>query len=450
MESIELKRLKTDIQRGVDEALNEHVLNAEKWAGHVRLCFTVIFAAAAAAAWQHPDTRKYIYASLAAAWLAAFILVRLRLRQGTSDSLVTLTTLVDFTIVNSGLFLFVWQRPGITSGQGLFLCYFPLLAIAAMRYRMGLVLSSGLYAAGFYTVASLTAIGSPWFRIAMLLLTTLIGALGSRRPKDLMVGVADRALEDGFTLGGKQREVELKTLFHEAVFPPAILDLPTIWSSSKHAAGTETGGDYYQVFETEKGPLVALADLGGQGADDVRDVARVHQALLRIVLEDSTLSGILARFNGYLFQTYGGQRKATCFLARWEGDEMEYASAAHLPAIHFGKNARQRLEATCGSLGEKGDAVFASVKTPFPARDILLVFTDGLYRKLADNREQGIAEIEGLAERFSHGEVNTICHRVFDCAQPGLEESKDDCTLVVVRRQPKAAEESKAKTGAEA
>jgi len=35
-----------------------------------------------------------------------------------------------------------------------------------------------------------------------------------------------------------------------------------------------------------------------------------------------------------------------------------------------------------------------------------------------------------------HGEVNTICHRVFDCAQPGLEATKDDATIVVVRRQP--------------
>ena len=69
-----------------------------------------------------------------------------------------------------------------------------------------------------------------------------------------------------------------------------------------------------------------------------------------------------------------------------------------------------------------------------------MLFTDGLYAKLTVDREQGIAEVEGLAERFSNGEVNTICHRVFDCAQPGLEEPTDDSTLVVVRRQPRAAE----------
>lgn len=443
MEPIELKKLKGQVPHEVEAALRDQALKAEGWAGKVRLCFAAILVAAAVAAWPQPAPPRYIYIAIAAAWLTTFIIVRLRLKQGTSDSLVTLTTLIDFTLVNAGLLLFVWQRPWPVSGSGLFLCYFPLLAVASLRYRVGLVVVAGLYAAAFYTMASLIALGSPWFRVSMLLMTTLVCAFGSRKPKDLMVAVVNRALLNAFNLGAKHRGSELNTLFHEAVFPPAILDLPTIWCSSKHEPGTETAGDYYQVFETEKGPLLVLADLGGQGPGSFRDLARLHQSLLRIVLEEPVLTGILGRLNAYLWQTYGGQRQLPCFLARWEGDVMEYASAAHLPALHLGKTDRSRLEPTCGAVGEREDAQFASASVPFPARDMLLVYTDGLYRKLADDRVQGIAEIEGLADRFSHGEVNTFCHRVFDCAQPGLDDPKDDCTLVVVRRQPKATEESK-------
>jgi hypothetical protein len=450
METIELKRLKGAVQDGIDEALCQFSTRGERWAGYVRLCFAVIFSTAAGMAWPAQDARRWIYLLLASAWLIAFLAVRLRTRNGTSNSFATLTTLVDLTIVNSGLLLFAWLRPGATSGAGLFLLYFPLLLVVALRYRPGLVITAGVYASAFYAVISLMAFGSPWFRVSMLFLTTLICAAASRKPKEQLTQTANSFLQQAFDFGVRQGESKLNAVFHEAVFPPAILDLPGIWSSSKHSPGTEVGGDYYQVFETEEGPLVVVADIGGTGTGDVKDVARLHQAMLRVVLEDSSLVGILERLHAYAWQQYKGERRITCLLARWEGEQMEYASAGHLPALHLGKSSTARLDATGEAIGDRETASFKSRIVPFPARDLLMIFTDGLYRKLADNRDQGVAEIESLVEQFSHGEVNTLCHRVFDCAQPGLEDPKEDSTLVVVRRQPRAAEESKAKSIAEA
>ena len=450
MDTIELKRLRGSVQHGIDEAFDQFSRRAESWAGYVRLAFGAIFIIAAAMAWPAQDARRWIYTLLAAAWLLAFLVVRLRTKDGVSRSLATLTTLIDLTIVNSGLILFVWQRPFPTSGAGLFLLYFPILLVAALRYRAGLVIAAGVYASAFYAVASLMALGSPWFRITTLLVTTLLCAAAARKPKEQVTKAANDFLEQAFDLGVKHGESRLNAVFHEAVFPPAILDLPTIWSSSKHARGSETGGDYYPIFETEKGPLVVVADIGGTGASDVKEVARLHQAMLRIVLEDSSLVGILDRLHSYIWQTYKGERKATCFLARWQAEELEYASAGHLPALHLGKSSSARLDPTGAELGASETATFSAKVVPFPARDLLLLFTDGLYLKLADNREQGVTAIEGLVEQFTSGEVNTLCHRVFDCAQPGLEDPREDCTLVVVRRQPRAAEESKTKTTAEA
>lgn len=447
MESIALKKLKSDLPKQVDAALDQHAIQAERWATRVRLCFAVLFAVATAMTWRAPDSRKYIYLGLAVAWLLTLPLVHLRMRKGTSNSLVTLTTLVDFTIINFGLLLFVWQNPQPVAGSGLFLCYFPLLVVAAIRYRAGLVLIAGLYAGSFYALVGLIAPGNPWFRVAILWLTMLICALGSRKPKNLMVGVATQALQDAFNIGAKSREMELNNLFHETVFSAPILDLASIWSSSKHLAGSETAGDYYHVFEDELGPIVILGDLGGQSADGVRDIARLHQQLSSIVLRESALTTVLERLNDYIWTQYQGKRSMTCFIARWAGETLEYINAAHLPVIHLSKERRSKLTANSGALGERQKADFVAETVSFPARDLLLVYTDGLYSKLADNREQGIAEIDNLCEKFSHGEVNTICHRVFDCALPGLEEPKDDCTLVVIRRQPKMTDESKAKSG---
>ncbi|MBP6824864.1 MAG: SpoIIE family protein phosphatase, partial [Acidobacteria bacterium] len=95
-----------------------------------------------------------------------------------------------------------------------------------------------------------------------------------------------------------------------------------------------------------------------------------------------------------------------------------------------------QLPVTCGAVGENSEAKFVESVVPFPTRDLLLIYTDGAFAKLTDDREKGIVEIEAMAERFSGGEVTTLCHRVFDCGQPGYEQIKDDATVVVVRRQP--------------
>jgi len=443
MESIALKILKGDLPKQADAVLGEEAPLAERWASRVRLAFAIIFAAAAYRSWDDPTSRKYIFLGLAVCWLAALVLVHLRMRRGTSESLVTLTTLADFTIVNVGLLFFVWQHPNTSPGAGLFFCYFPLLAVTALRYRAVLVIIAGLYAGLFYTLAALIGIGNPWFRVAMLGLTTVICAIGSRRPKGLMISIASRAVQDAFNIGAKQRELEMNSLFHEAVFPPAIIDLPQIWCSSKHAPGVQSGGDYYHVFETRQGPLVVVGDLSGDGIEIVRDVERLHQHLTGIVILESSLTGILDQLNAYTWQEGKGKHRFTCFLSRWEGESMEYVNAGHLPAIHLNKERRSQLPPTCRSVGEVEDTLFVAQTIAFPARDLLLIYTDGLTGRLGDNRESAVAEIEALAERFSHGEVNTLCHRVFECAQPGVEEPKDDSTLVVIRRQPKVAEESK-------
>ena len=78
-------------------------------------------------------------------------------------------------------------------------------------------------------------------------------------------------------------------------------------------------------------------------------------------------------------------------------------------------------------------------------RIIMAVFTqarDGVFAKVTDSRDKGVSEIEALAEKFSGAEVTTLCHRIFDCAQPGYDTNKDDSTVVVIRRQPAAASAS--------
>jgi len=458
-----VKQLQERLPQQVDAALASHVASAVGWATKVRLWLAVTALLAAAWSWNHPSNARIIYLALAAVWLAVAAAVSMLAKDGASESLVSRTTLLDVTIVHLGLAAFVQQGLFPKLGAGIFLCYFPVLAVAANRYRMILVIQASLYAMVGYAVISYWGGSPPWFRLSLLGATAFVFALGSRKPKDLMVSVARNALQEAFDLGAKQKEVELTAQAHQLFLPPPIVDLPAIWSSSKHGAGTETGGDYYQIFETARGPLVVVGDLSIQSGEtgasfvSLKATAGLHQLLSKIISKHVAHAGdigaakILDELNARLYEQH---RSFTCVLAQWQGEQLHYVNAGHLPLVHLNKPqgaqtaGHEQLPVTCGAVGERADASFVESVVPFPARDLLVIYTDGAFAKLTSDRDQGVAEMEALVERFSGGEVTTLCHRVFDCAQPGMDPIKDDATVVVIRRQPTRGEEAKAQSSA--
>ncbi|HEX5082395.1 MAG TPA: PP2C family protein-serine/threonine phosphatase [Blastocatellia bacterium] len=438
-----MKQLKDRLPKQVDEALNEQARAAEGWAANTRWIFAIVFAASAIWTWNNPSNAKYIYLQLAAAWVVVAAIGAM-LKKSPDASLTTLT-MIDLTIVHLGLAAFVWQGLFPDYGADIFLCYFPILAIAANRFRMPAALKAAVYASAGYAAVSLWGGSSPLFRVGLLLLTTFVVVMGARKPKNLAVNIAGRAIEEAFELGAGRKELDLVQQTHQLFMPPAIVDLPEIWVSSKHGAGTETGGDYFHIFETPGGPIVAVGDLGGRGFEALGDVADLHKRLGQIISRETDLPKILKELNDYLWEKYKGRRTFTGAMARWEGEKMRYVNAGHLPLIQMSKPqgaqiiSHQQLPVTCGPVGAQADAVCAESVAPFPARDQLVIYTDGVFAKIADSHEKGVSEIEALAEKFSGAEVTTLCHRIFDCAQPGNDPNKDDSTVIVIRRQPAAA-----------
>ncbi|MBK9315011.1 MAG: SpoIIE family protein phosphatase [Acidobacteria bacterium] len=436
MDNVALKRLKEGMPEQITEALDKHIVAAARWATIVRAVFALTYAAAGIRLWSHQSNARIIYLGMAVIWAILAIVISVRAKSAASDSLVSTAAMIDVTVVNIGLLAFVQQGLFPHIGAGLFMSYFPILAVAATRYRIGLVINTGIYALLFYLVLSLYAGAPPWFRISMLAVTIAVFVFASRKPKDLVLEVAQRSLQEAFEIGSQQKSLELTAKTHALFMPPAIVDLPEIWASSKHGVGTETGGDYLHIFPTARGPLVVLGDLPGDAVDSIANVYQVHQQLTDIVKRRERLADIAADLNEFLWGRFHGQRTMTCILAQWHGDHMNYVNAGHLPALQIGKTDQKQLPVNNGPIGAQQGTTFDEDGLEFPARDMLIVYTDGVYAKLTKDREQGISQIEAFSEQFRGGEVNTLCHRIFDCAQPGFEPNRDDSTIAVIRRQP--------------
>ena len=447
-----MKQIKDRLPKQVDAALEEYSRASLILATKTRALFIVIFAASAVWVWNQQSNAKYVYLLLTAAWM--IVTATGATMKRTSDTNITAGTMIDLTIIHLGLMVFVWQGLFTTFGFGLYLCYFPILALTA-QHQMTLSLKASFYAGLGYAAISLWNGGFPWFQLAMLFITSFIFLRGSRKPKDLMVNIAGKAVEEAFELGAKQKELDLALRTHQFFMPPPILDLPQIWVSSKHGAGTETSGDYFQIFETRRGPLLIVGDLNGRGFDTIGEVAEISRCLARIVTRETSLPKILEELNGYLWGRSQGGQPFTCVIARWEGEQMRYINAGHLPMIQMSKaqgavSGNKQLPVTCAAVGAQPRAAFIESVVTFPARDQLVIFTDGVFSKLAGSRDEGVKEIQSLVEKFSGAEVNTLCHRIFDCAQPGYDLNIDDSTVVVIRRQPATASASASAEGKEA
>ncbi|MFZ4629658.1 MAG: PP2C family protein-serine/threonine phosphatase [Blastocatellia bacterium] len=442
-----VKLIKKTLSGRIDAALSEHVQTTERWAGYVRLFFLVHFSFAAGLAWGQPGPGRLIFLGMAVAWLAEILLLTIWQKGAPSSRQVVFNTFLDVTIVNLGLLAWWWQGLFPAEGQGLFFCYFPLLALAANRYRISLVLLVGGYAVAFYGILSLLVGTNVGWQLGMFGITALVLVMGSRRPKRLVGEVSEEAVDSAHRLGVDQTTLSMAEQSHALVLPPSIVELPGLWCTAKHAPGARTNGDYYHVFETADGPLLAVGELGGEDFEALRAVSSLHQELARVVARETELSAILRALNSYMVKKYRGRRSLACLLARWEGEQLRYINAGLLPMIQMSKPQgaqavnQHSLPVTMAAIGVAEEIVVEESVVPFPVRDLMVVYTDGVFAKLASDRQKGITEIEAMAERFSSGEVNTLCHRIFDCAQPGFERNPDDSTVIVVRRQPEAKSE---------
>ena len=444
-----MSKPKAQISKHVETVLDQQAGATENRANKLRWWFIVVFGVAAAWTWNSGSSAKYTYTMLSVSWLITALMMKAKLKRANS----ALPVMIDVTIINLGLLLCWGTGAFATHAPEIFLCYFPVLGLAATRYKLGLVIKASLYGIIFYTLMASFAVGVPWIQLAMLAAMMMVAVSIARQPKGLVMQAAADAAEESYALGVKEREVELAGQVQDALLGREMAAVSGLWVVAKHEAGLKTGGDYYSVFETKQGPLVIVGDLGGQGIEATLAVAQLHRLLSSIILRESQLPRILEELNTALWQLYHGTRQLTCVLARWEGEQLHYINAGHLPAIHLDKQQqRSQLPVTCGPVGASEQANFIEETSTFPARELLLLYTDGLYSEATPDRQAGIAEVERMTDQFSHSEVNTVCYRVFDCCKPHRDIPQDDRTLVVVRRQPSAFEKAgqEAPTGAAA
>lgn len=216
------------------------------------------------------------------------------------------------------------------------------------------------------------------------------------------------------------REVQQAMLAHDyPAFPAGVpREQSRLRFSHRYLSMNEVGGDFFNILSLSNTQALAfIADVMGHG---VRSA--LVTAMLRAMLEESKdlapdpgrlltqmnehLQSILQRAHDPVFTT------AFCLVADLETGEFRHASAGHpKPFVLRRESGAVELLAGRGgpALGVFGGANYATTVHPLSDRDVVLLFTDGIFEaEGADGVEFGHDRLAAAARERLHEPVETM------------------------------------------
>ncbi|MGH2865291.1 MAG: PP2C family protein-serine/threonine phosphatase [Solirubrobacteraceae bacterium] len=165
------------------------------------------------------------------------------------------------------------------------------------------------------------------------------------------------------------------------------------------AAGSEVGGDFYDVFTSFESCWLVVGDVCGKGAQAAVLTAFLRHTTAAYAHEGIGPGSVLARVNQTMLKQDLNGRFATAIVARlrWRGARVELtvALAGHPAAlvVRAASRSAEELGGTGALLGVFVDPEIEEVTTMLEAGDALALYTDGLPEAHAPARMIGVGEM---------------------------------------------------------
>ncbi len=168
-------------------------------------------------------------------------------------------------------------------------------------------------------------------------------------------------------------------------------------------AGSEVGGDFYDVFPDRNGCWLVVGDVCGKGAEAAVMTAFLRHTAAAYARDSSSPASVLSRVNRAMLEQDFEGRFATAILARLEfasgAVALTVAAAGHPSALVTRAGGRTEEFGEGGTLlGIFPDARIGESSTVLATGDTLALYTDGLAEAHAPARLLSTSEmIEALA-----------------------------------------------------
>jgi len=234
-----------------------------------------------------------------------------------------------------------------------------------------------------------------------------------------------------------QTELSLAHGIQARLVPDISLETSRFEVYGRSIPSTEMGGDLIDLIESDDGGLlVYVADISGHGLP-AGQLMGMLKAALRVSLQfHQQPSALLQSADRVLPIVKEEDMYATLALLQFDGSaQAEYASAGHLPILHYRPHSGDttRISVAQLPLGLIPGGPYASQRVSYSTGDMFLLFTDGITEVVNHADEEfGLARLEQLLNKHAVQPLSQIWEVIMaEVWQHGPQ--KDDQTLLLLR-----------------
>ena len=215
-----------------------------------------------------------------------------------------------------------------------------------------------------------------------------------------------------------QQEHETAVTLQRSLLPDRLPDVPGLALAARYlpgAAGTEVGGDWYDVIPLADGRVgIAMGDVVGRGIPAASLMGQLRNGLRAYAIEGHSPSAVLERLDR-LVQSLNPGRMATLLYMVLEPDGRNavFANAGHLPPLVVEDERKPRLlEGARGvPLGVLPYATFDESGARLEPGSTLVLYTDGLVEERGISIEIRLDDLQRAATTPFDG-PNELCERL--------------------------------------
>ncbi len=256
---------------------------------------------------------------------------------------------------------------------------------------------------------------------------------GRRRAQDLATRLGALAAENE-ALFEEQRQIA-GTLQH-SLLPTALPAIPGLQSEARYlagAAGTEVGGDWYDVLPlTTERLLFSVGDVSGHGLAAAAMMASLRFAIRAYALEGGGPPVILDKL-AHVADVGRDHRFATvvCGLIDIEARTLTVASAGHPSLLVLDEAGAHFLDVHVGvPIGVRADEHYRATTIDLAATGTVIGYTDGLVERRGEVLDIGLDRLRAEVAR-GDAPLPELVSRIVEGL--GVETSDDDIAVLAIR-----------------
>lgn len=219
---------------------------------------------------------------------------------------------------------------------------------------------------------------------------------------------------------------------------PQLPDVPGLKVATCYAPGSDmvlVGGDWYDLYTLDDDHIgLSVGDVAGHGLPQAAVMAQIIAALRGIVVRcGDRPSAVMSELNEYLHRYHRGQMATACYLLYHRPTRtLTYVKAGHPPPLVVSCDGSSRyLDGPISPpVGPIPGARYRQGETTLAQGEAVLLYTDGLIERRAENLNTGLARLTETARRGVGMNVHDLC-RLFLNHQPDATYLDDRALLLV-------------------